>query len=87
MNTMTELQKEFEETGYTSWINTDIYPDNKIYTQEYTQWLERQVRALRHSGVVGRSEQLTAFNEWLDDNHHSFKIPDMILDEYIRWGG
>lgn len=37
--------------------------------------------------VVGRSEQLTAFNEWLDDNHHSFKIPDMILQDYIRYGG
>ena len=44
---MTELQKEFEATGYTSWINADLYPDGKIYTQEYTQWLERQVLALR----------------------------------------
>jgi hypothetical protein len=54
---MTELQKEFEATGYTSWINADLYPDGKIYTQEYTQWLERQVLALRQPLVVGRSEQ------------------------------
>ena len=44
---MTDLQKEFEATGYTSWINADIYPDGKIYTQEYTKWLETQVLALR----------------------------------------
>lgn len=40
---MKELQKEFEATGYASWINSDLYPDGKIYTKEYTQWLERQV--------------------------------------------
>jgi hypothetical protein len=50
---MTELQKEFEATGYTSWINADLYPDGKIYTQEYTQWLERQVLALLQPLVSG----------------------------------
>lgn len=55
---MTDLQKEFEATGYTSWINLDLYPDGKIYTQEYTQWLEKQVLALRQPPVVGQSEQL-----------------------------
>jgi hypothetical protein len=50
---MTELQKEFEATGYTSWINADLYPDEKIYTQEYTQWLERQVLILRQPHVIG----------------------------------
>ena len=50
---MTDLQKEFEATGYTSWINADLYPDGKIYTQEYTQWLERQVLALRQPPVSG----------------------------------
>ncbi len=50
---MTDLQKEFEATGYTSWINADLYPDGKIYTQEYTQWLERQVLALRQPLVSG----------------------------------
>lgn len=49
---MTDLQKEFEATGYTSWINADLYPDGKIYTQEYTQWLERQVSALRQPPVI-----------------------------------
>lgn len=49
---MTDLQKEFEATGYTSWINADLYPDGKIYTQEYTQWLEKQVLALRQPPVI-----------------------------------
>jgi len=53
---MTDLQKEFEATGYTSWINSDLYPDGKIYTQEYTQWLERQVLALRQPLVSGECE-------------------------------
>lgn len=52
-NTMTELQKEFEATGYASWINASLYPDGKIYTQEYTQWLERQVLELRQPPVIG----------------------------------
>ena len=35
------LRKEFEQIGYNVWINADIYPDGKIYTKEYTEWLER----------------------------------------------
>ena len=46
---MTKLQIEFENTGYTSWINSDIYPDGKIYTQEYTRWLEKELLASRES--------------------------------------
>jgi len=49
---MTELQKEFEATGYTSWINSDIYPDGKIYTKEYTEWLEKMVLVLRQPDVI-----------------------------------
>ena len=37
------LQREFEATGYASWINSDLYPDGKIYTKEYTEWLERKI--------------------------------------------
>lgn len=54
---MTDLQKEFEATGFTTCIYANLYPDGKIYTQEYTQWLERQVLALRQPLVSGRSEQ------------------------------
>lgn len=58
---MTDLQKEFEATGYTSWINADLYPDGKIYTQEYTQWLEKQVLALRQPPVSGNKVALRPF--------------------------
>lgn len=45
-----ELRKEFESNGYyLSWINADIYPNGKIYTQEYTEWLENQLLNLRES--------------------------------------
>lgn len=41
--TREELRQSFEDTGYISWINADIYPNGKIYTQEYTEWLETKV--------------------------------------------
>ena len=45
-----ELRKEFESNGYyLSWINADIYPNGKIYTQEYTEWLENQLLNIRES--------------------------------------
>jgi len=40
---MTDLQKEFESTGYSSWINSDIYPNGKVYTNEYVLWLEEKI--------------------------------------------
>lgn len=38
------------------------------------------------ANVSGRSEQLTAFCEWIKDNH-SIEIHDMILQDYIKYGG
>lgn len=64
---MTDLQKEFEATGYTSWINAELYPDGKIYTQEYTQWLEKQVLALRQPPVMRSvccNEELVRFKTY-----------------------
>ena len=44
---MESLQKEFEATtGNASWINSDIYPDGRIYTKAYTEWLEQKLTAL-----------------------------------------
>jgi hypothetical protein len=45
---------------------------------------QRQVEDL--FAASDRSEQLTAFAEWLEDNY-SIKIHDMILQDYIRYGG
>lgn len=33
--------------------------------------------------VTHQNELLSAFNEWLNDNHRSFRIPDMIIQDYI----
>jgi len=43
------LEREFESTGYSAWINSDIYPDGKIYTKEYTEWLERKINSPLYS--------------------------------------
>lgn len=56
---MTDLQRQFEATGYTSWINSDLYPDGKIYTQEYTQWLEKRVQELSMPGITKRFNLLS----------------------------
>ena len=29
-------------------------------------------------------QQIVAFNQWLDENHTSFVIPDMIIQDYIN---
>ena len=52
---MTDLQKEFESTGQASWVNSDIYPDGKIHTREYTEWLERMVLDLRKLTAITQS--------------------------------
>lgn len=47
------LQHEFEkEMGGVSWINSDIYPDGKIYTKAYTEWLEKKVETHVVSGNI-----------------------------------
>jgi hypothetical protein len=66
---MTELQKEFEANGYTSWINADLYPDGKIYTKEYTEWLEKQVLALRQPSVIGSVCDVCGSNDIIEAPH------------------
>jgi hypothetical protein len=74
---MTDLQKEFEASGYTSWINSDLYPDGKIYTQEYTQWLEKRVESM-----------LTLIREMVELKDLSDKIKKAvkIAEDYKRQG-
>ena len=52
-----ELQKEFESTGYSSWINSDLYFNGKIYTQEYTEWLEKIIHTLRAENAILKTEK------------------------------
>ena len=55
---MSNLQDEFEATGYASWINSDLYPDGRIYTKEYTEWLEKQVLEMRSTSRIAHLEQV-----------------------------
>ena len=42
--TKEQLRQQFEaETGCASWINADIYPNGRIDTREYTEWLENRL--------------------------------------------
>jgi hypothetical protein len=84
---MTDLQKEFEATGRISWINADLYPDCKIYTQEYIEWLERQVLALRQPPVIGLdlAEDLLEQHKLrldIEDDHH---LPKWAVKKIERW--
>jgi hypothetical protein len=81
---MTDLQKEFEATGYTSWINLDLYPNGKIYTQEYTEWLEKQVQALRVANTVGQSEQELCCFCKQHPTHEKYWLCKQCIDDYNR---
>lgn len=80
---MNKLQKEFEKTGYNSWINSDIYPDGKIYTKEYTEWLEKRlVKLLDLPHVSGSLPLADLFDEiegiiWFDSKTQRMKFDDI----------
>lgn len=42
--TSTPREKFEKETGQAAWINSDIYPDGKVSTQSYVNWLEKQLQ-------------------------------------------
>jgi len=75
-----ELQKQFEATGYISWLNSDLYPDGKIYSKEYTEWLENKTKELQEQ--LAESEQ-NLFNVKIESSH---EISDLTkqLDEYCH---
>lgn len=86
---MTELQKEFEAEakGYPSWINADLYPDGKIYTKEYTEWLEKQVQALRIANIMPRFVLMGfEYNDlWKAPDLFSHENEDGILITVDEW--
>lgn len=58
---MSELQKEFEELGQSCWINLFTYPHGKIYSKEYTEWLEKKVNDLKRL-LINSPESIDANN-------------------------
>lgn len=53
--TKEQLREKFEQTGGASWINSDIYPDGRIYTKAYTEWLEQEIEK-RHHQITSLTE-------------------------------
>lgn len=42
-----DIQKQFEETtNHAAWINSDLYPSGRTYTNAYTEWLEKEFSLL-----------------------------------------
>lgn len=42
--TLESLEKECEESGYTAWINADIYPNGRIHTREFVKFLVNKLK-------------------------------------------
>lgn len=61
---MSDIDKYIEEfekkEPYTAWINSDIYPDGRIYTKEFTQHLFKKNNELKKE--LHEAKQL--LNEW-----------------------
>jgi hypothetical protein len=75
-------------TAFQHWLGThytNLPTDSGNMTERARRYLKENPQALDLFVVVGRSEQLTAFAEWLEDKGHP--VHDMLLQEYIRWGG
>jgi hypothetical protein len=78
MSKRCELQKEYYQSN-------GNYKGNGKYSDEYVRWLEDQILALRIHDVVGRSEQLKAFADWLqsDTANLNYDFKDLV-DEYLK---
>jgi hypothetical protein len=59
---MNELQKEFEATGYASWVDSDDFPEGKVPTQAYVKWLEERVRRAEAKKPRDLKEQVQPVN-------------------------
>lgn len=83
MNEAEKLLEKFARKNMVQW-NQESF--KRTHSRLHKSIIEALNEALCIHDVVGRSEQLTAFTEWLKDNH-SIEIHDMILQDYIRYGG
>ena len=76
MSRRCELQKQYyKEFG--------SYKGDGKYSDHYVKWLENEVLALRLCTFVGQSEQLKAYNEYLQAricNADEFNFPELLKD-------
>ena len=72
------LRQQFKDEAGTNWENMQGEPDI-----DYVLWLEN--KALYLADVVGRSEQLKAFADWLqsDTANLNYDFRDLV-DEYLK---
>ena len=80
--TKMDLRKEFEKTGYNSWINSDMYPDGKIYTKEYTEWLEKRLVKLLAKPAVDEKNAIEYAEFCVICDRE--KLPLICLGDYIK---
>ena len=67
----------------------DFSPSENTCLIEIPVWifkekLEKAREMEKENNINLLEKHLTEFNQWLDDNHTSFVIPDMILQDYIQ---
>jgi hypothetical protein len=77
MDIQTEVQKIHHQYGVSEKANYEI---QKLFDKAIK---EAVTEALRIHDVVGRSEQLTAFAEYCDEEHGLF-IPSWMIDGYNK---
>lgn len=77
MDIQTEVQKIHHQYGVSEKANYEI---QKLFDKSIK---EAVTEALRIHDVVGRSEQLTAFAEYCDEEHGLF-IPSWMIDGYNK---
>jgi len=88
------LQKEFESTGYASWINSELYPDGQIYTKEYTEWLENKVKtqlnapsfleAIKPNPITVKDELIKIIAEYLESETNLIDLGNQM---WVQFGG
>jgi hypothetical protein len=80
---MKTFEEYLEKMGY-SWNDFDRTYEMEDLIEQYAD--ERVNQALRIHDVVGRSEQLKAFNTWFQKNGQLYEwgIDESVIDDYLK---
>jgi hypothetical protein len=76
---MEDLKRQFQEETKLSF---DDIPINGVHL-EYINWLEKRIEALSLGDVVGQSEQLKAFAEWVVNDNDGY-IGEYTVGAYLE---